>query len=241
VIGERERHRRRALVVEAPSVRLAHGDSERDVRADPVELEEGQAYERIPVVQLPGKTVDLARQTVQAIAQGPIETLETISGRGGAGEPGVSQPTRRTCARSPDTRSADARATTRSGCSGSPDTADTPNRSSSQSPRRYPCRGSIPLRWPVTTDDYLVDASWHEETIPAAMPRSGSPGPQGNRTDSWQSVFDRPTKAMSESAPTTAIVPATTFVTFDELARLVQRRRPRRKAAPNEQLALFER
>lgn len=89
-------------------------------------------------------------------------------------------------------------------------------------------------------DDYLVDAVWIDPPIAAPM---AGPAPVISQDDigTWQSVFDRPAEDMSESVPTTAIVPAIKLITFDELARLVQRPRTRRKAAPSDQLALFER
>jgi hypothetical protein len=86
-------------------------------------------------------------------------------------------------------------------------------------------------------DGYLVDPDWVEETAVAG------PGPGLPPVDSvniWQSVFCGPTNGMSEPEQAPPIISAAKATTFADLARLVQRPRPRRRAVPGDQLALAE-
>jgi hypothetical protein len=76
VIGEGERYRGRTTVEAASLMRFGQGETERDVRSEPVVLEEGQAEEGIPATSSLGERVGLAGEAAQAVAQGAVEPLE---------------------------------------------------------------------------------------------------------------------------------------------------------------------
>jgi hypothetical protein len=85
-------------------------------------------------------------------------------------------------------------------------------------------------------DEYLVDADWVDEATSSAVASPGISLPPGDIVSTWQAVFDRPADGLPESEQAPACASAANVVTFEELARLVQRLKPRRKTAPGAQL-----
>nr|MDA8216288.1 helicase-related protein [Dehalococcoidales bacterium] len=90
-------------------------------------------------------------------------------------------------------------------------------------------------------EDYLVDGEWEIPATPMApMLAPTLSASQGNAAELWQRVFNGETRA--EVGPAAALAPGTNgrVVTFEELASLVRRPKPRRKPVPEGQLALFD-
>ena len=90
-------------------------------------------------------------------------------------------------------------------------------------------------------DDYLIEEEWGTEVISATTPVLPQRLPDGDMSDLWQRVFSgelRPEQAVRDAALSSG---NGRVVSFEELARLVQRPKQRRRPAPEGQFALFER
>jgi hypothetical protein len=87
VIGKGKGHRRGATVIAAPGVRIGLADAERETRGEPIALEQGEADGGVPGSSDFGEAVGLALETVQAIAQRPVESLEMDGVGNSAGSP----------------------------------------------------------------------------------------------------------------------------------------------------------
>jgi hypothetical protein len=76
VIGDTEHPRRGPLGVAATVLRVRHRDPQAEVGTEPVVLEKHHAEEGIPGICLRREGVGLAGQTVEAIAQGPVQPFQ---------------------------------------------------------------------------------------------------------------------------------------------------------------------
>jgi hypothetical protein len=88
-------------------------------------------------------------------------------------------------------------------------------------------------------EDYLVDGEWEVPARPIApMPERSLP--EGDAADLWQRIFsgEIPAEPCVADGPTPGANGR--IVSFEELAHLVRRPKPRRKPVPEGQLALFE-
>jgi hypothetical protein len=89
-------------------------------------------------------------------------------------------------------------------------------------------------------DDYLVDDGWVEKAKSTQMTDIVLPVVSANGSQPGLSLFDQRRGEVSGAESLAAAGRSTKIVTFDELARLVRRRRSRRKVSPVEQGQLFD-
>lgn len=88
----------------------------------------------------------------------------------------------------------------------------------------------------LESEGYLIDGEWEMESDRASL--VGHALPDGDAADLWQRVFaDGAAEALVGAGGTGA--PAGRVMTFEELARLVDRPKPRRRPVPEAQLTLF--
>lgn len=92
----------------------------------------------------------------------------------------------------------------------------------------------------VEAEGYLVDGDWEAEAIPTPGPLQDGHFSDGEAADLWQRVFAGEMVTASSVTETTSAGTSGRVVTFEELASLVHRPKPRRKSVPEGQLALFD-
>jgi len=89
-------------------------------------------------------------------------------------------------------------------------------------------------------EGYLVDGDWEAEAIPTPGPLQDGHFPDGEAADLWQRVFAGEMVTASSVTETTSAGTNGRVVTFEELASVVRRPKPRHKPVPEGQLALFD-
>ena len=91
----------------------------------------------------------------------------------------------------------------------------------------------------MEAEGFLVEDNWQAEPGTNAASPSVQLHPSGGIADLWEGAFS------DQSLPIPAVVQGVSsnsqgrVVSFEELAQLVRRPRPRRRPVPSEQLALF--